>query len=385
MKTFTIMASCAFGLESIVAREVRKLGYEELYIENGKVLFEGDWLAVARCNLWLRCADRVYIRMAVFDAVNYDELFDGVKSVPWEDFLPEDAFMHVTGKSVKSGLKSVSDNQAISKKALVVAMQRRYGTERFSESGSRYRIDVSILKDEVTLALDTSGEGLHRRGYRPAYGEAPLRETLAAALVYLSRWTPDRILADPFCGSGTIAIEGAMIGKNMAPGLHREFAAEKWSYVPAGVWEEARTEARGAVRDEKLTILASDHDKKVFRTAQENAARAGVEEDIVFQKKPVQEFRSRKKFGCIICNPPYGERMGDKEEAGELYREMGKVFQDLDSWSLFILSGHPDFEKFYGKRSGKNRKLYNGTIKTYLYQYLGELPGKKQNDTAAHS
>lgn len=284
MKTFTVMATCAFGIESIVAREIRNLGYPETIIENGRVLFEGDWEAIARCNLWLRCADRVYIRMALFDGMDFDELFDGVRSVRWEEFIPEDAFIHVTGKAVKSKLMSVSDNQAIAKKAIIEAMQRKYKRERFPETGPRYRIDVSILKDEVTLALDTSGAGLHRRGYRPGHGEAPLRETLAAAIIHLSRWTPDRILADPFCGSGTIAIEAAMQGKNIAPGLLREFAAESWKNVPGEVWQNARDEAKEAVVNDPVTILASDYDRKVFKIARENAALAGVEDDILFQK-----------------------------------------------------------------------------------------------------
>ncbi len=376
MKTFTVMATCAFGIESIVAREIRNLGYPETIIENGRVLFEGDWEAIARCNLWLRCADRVYIRMALFDGMDFDELFDGVRSVRWEEFIPEDAFIHVTGKAVKSKLMSVSDNQAIAKKAIIEAMQRKYKRERFPETGPRYRIDVSILKDEVTLALDTSGAGLHRRGYRPGHGEAPLRETLAAAIIHLSRWTPDRILADPFCGSGTIAIEAAMQGKNIAPGLLREFAAESWKNVPGEVWQNARDEAKEAVVNDPVTILASDYDRKVFKIARENAALAGVEDDILFQKKPVQEFSSRKKYGCIICNPPYGERMGGPEEAAQLYLEMGEVFSELETWSFFILSGHPDFEKHFGQKASKNRKLYNGKIKTYLYQYPGPLPNK---------
>ncbi len=374
MKTFTIMARCAFGIESVVARELKGLGIAETWNENGAVIFEGTAKDLARCNLHLRCADRVYIRMALFDAENFDDLFEGVRSLSWEEFLPEDAFIHVTGKAVKSKLMSVSDNQAMTKKAIIEAMKRKYKRERFPESGSRYRIDVSVLKDEVTIALDTSGAGLHRRGYRPAYGGAPLRETLAAAIIHLSRWSPDRILADPLCGSGTIPIEAAMMARNIAPGLLRDFAAEAWPFIPGDVWQAAREEARESVRREPLAILASDHDTRVFRIARENASRAGVEDDILFQKKGLGEFSSRKKYGCIISNPPYGERMGQPEEAAALYREMGQVFSSLDTWSFFFLTGHPDFEKHFGRRAVKNRKLYNGKIKTYLYQYPGPRP-----------
>jgi len=374
MSLFNLAATAAFGLESIVADELRRLGVENISIENGKVNFTGDYGTIIDANLWLRCADRVFIQLAVFRASDWDELFDGTKSVPWENIIPENGMMHVVGKSVKSKLHSVPDCQSIVKKAVVESMKRKYRRDIFPEDGPVYKIEISILNDNATLSIDTSGAGLNRRGYRTLQGEAPLRETLAAALVYLSKWGPGRVLADPFCGSGTIPIEAAMIGRNIAPGLLRSFASETWNEIPSKMWKNRREAAREAMSNRHLEISASDINKDVFRYSVANAEKAGVTDCILFQRKPLLEFSSRKKYGCVICNPPYGERLGEKREAALLYREMGRVFSSLDSWSFFILTASEEFEKDFGKKSDKNRKLYNGKIKTRLYQYYGPLP-----------
>ncbi len=377
MSRHELIATSSFGLESIVAQELRQLGYSGLKIENGKVTFSGDDRDIARCNLRLRCADRLLLKMADFKALDFEELFQGALGIPWETLIPENGKMHVVGKSIRSKLFSVSDCQSIVKKAVVEAMKRRYNRTQFPEDGPVYKIEIALLKDMATITIDTSGAGLHKRGYRQGKGDAPLRETLAAAMIMLSRWDPSRIFADPLCGSGTIAIEAALIGRNIAPGLNRAFAAEEWPGIPKKIWATMREEARGVINDAPLNILASDIDKKVFSKARENAVNAGVADDITFQKKPVDEFSSSKKYGCIICNPPYGERLGDLTQAEKLYRDMGRVFPRLDTWSYFILSAHPDFQKHFGRSEDKNRKLYNGKIKCYLYQYFGPLPGAK--------
>ncbi len=375
MSLYTLIATTSFGIESIAARELQSLGYDDLKLENGRVTFTGDERDIVKCNLWLRCADRLLLKMTEFRALDFEELYQGVLQIPWEKLIPENGKMHVVGKSIKSKLFSVPDCQSITKKAVVEAMKRKYSRSQFPEDGPVYKIEVALLKDTVTITVDTSGAGLHKRGYRQGKGDAPLRETLAAALVLLSRWTPDRIFSDPLCGSGTIAIEAALIGRNIAPGLNRAFAAEEWPSIPKKIWKTLRDEARESIKDSPLSILASDIDKNVFRKARENAANAGVADDITFQKKPVDEFSTKKKYGCIICNPPYGERLGDRKQAEKLYKSMGKAFTRLDTWSYFILSAHPEFQKHFGEISTKNRKLYNGKIKCYLYQYFGPLPG----------
>ncbi len=378
MSIFNLVATTAFGLESIVADELRRLGIDNIASENGRVNFSGDYASIIRTNLWLRCADRVYIKLSEFRASDWDELFDGTKSVRWEDIIPENGMMHVVGRSVKSKLHSVPDCQSIVKKAIIESMKRKYRREKFPEDGPVYKIEISILNDNAILAIDTSGSGLNRRGYRLQQGDAPIKETLAAAMVYLSRWRPERVLADPFCGSGTIPVEAAMIARNIAPGLNREFAAESWKDIPARMWNTLRDEARDAIKNIKPEIFASDMDKNVFRYAVQNAEKAGVGDSIIFQKKPLAEFSSRSRFGCIICNPPYGERISEKREVERIYKEMGMIFSGLDSWSYFILTAREDFEKFFGRKSDKNRKLYNGKIKTHLYQYFGPLPERKK-------
>lgn len=374
MESFTLVAVCAFGLESIVAGELRGLGYSDLKTGDGRVYFKGDERDIARCNLWLRSADRVQIRMGEYDADDFGRLFDGACSIEWERFIPENGRMHVEARSVKSKLSSLPACQSIIKKAVVKAMSRKYRRERFAEDGPLFTIELSLSSDRALLTLDTSGPGLHKRGYRKGKGEAPLRETLAAALVLLSRWDASRPFADPLCGSGTIPIEAALIGANIAPGLGREFAAERWPFISEKVWIEAREEARTSIRRDEFSIYASDIDTDVFRKARGNAAAAGVADRIIFEKKKLEEFSSRKPCGCVVCNPPYGERIGDGDEVAALYRQMGRVFGALESWSVFVLTSHPDFEKYFGRKADKNRKLYNGKIRCYLHQYFGPLP-----------
>ncbi len=374
MTHYELIATCSFGLESIVAEELRSLGFQDLIIENGRVTFKGKEKDIARCNIWLRTADRVLIKMAEFKATDFDELFQGTASIIWEDVIPMNGKMHVTGKTVRSKLASIRDCQSIVKKSIIKAMNRKYHLVQFPETGPLYKIEISLLKDTATITIDTTGQGLHKRGYREEAGEAPLRENLAAALVLLSRWNPDRILADPMCGSGTIPIEAALIGKNIAPGIKRKFISESWQNIPKKIWDEARFDARSKEHNGTFRILASDNDGRMIRKARDNADRAGVGDLIAFQRLPVEQFKSSKKYGCIICNPPYGERIGDSKEVERLFRSMGETFSQLHAWSLFILNAHPEFETFFGTKSNKNRKLYNGNIKCYLYEYFGPLP-----------
>ncbi|MCP4136374.1 MAG: class I SAM-dependent RNA methyltransferase [bacterium] len=378
MSRYNLIATSAFGLESVVAGELKGLGFNDLTTENGRIDFVGDERDIARCNLWLRSADRLLIKMAEFPATDFEELFQGALHVPWENFIPENGKMHVTGKAIKSQLMSVSHCQGIVKKAMVEAMKRKYNRSFFTEDGPVYKVEIALLKDRATLSVDTSGPGLHKRGYRLNRGDAPLRETAAAALILLSKWRPERIFVDPLCGSGTIAIEAALIGRNIAPGINRDFVSETWPLIPKKIWSSVRDEALEAVRDVELQIFASDSDKRVFKKACDNAEAAGVLDDIVFQKKPLEEFSSKKRFGCIVCNPPYGERMSDLKEVEDLYRSMGETFMELEDWSYFILSSHENFQKHFGKKADKNRKLYNGKIKIYLYQYFGPFPPKKK-------
>ncbi|MBE6065739.1 THUMP domain-containing class I SAM-dependent RNA methyltransferase [Clostridium cochlearium] len=373
---YTLIATATFGLEKVVADELRELGYDDLTIENGKVTFQGSEMDIVTCNMWLRTADRVLIKMAEFKAESFEELFQGTLKVEWGDIIPETGFMHVVGKSVKSKLFSVPDCQSITKKAVVESMKRKYNKEVFPENGATYKIEVAILKDIVTLTLDTTGPGLHKRGYREFAGEAPLKETLAAALVLLSKWEPSRILADPFCGSGTIAIEAAMIGKNIAPGINRSFVSEGWDIIPKKLWEDMRKYARNSINDKEFRILASDINGRVLKTARDNAEKAGVADYIAFQRMDMKEFRNKKRYGFIITNPPYGERMGNAKEIENLYKDMGEVFQQLKDWSYFVITSYEDFEKCFGEKSDKNRKLYNGRIKCYYYQYFGAEPEK---------
>lgn len=369
MAYLRLIATSAFGIESVLARELRELGYTNLETENGRVTFSGDLTDAVRCNIHIRTAERILWEVAKFEARDFEELFQGTLSVRWEDFLPQNAKMHVIGKSIKSTLYSVPDCQSIVKKAVVEAMKRKYRKNWFEEDGPLFRIEISLLKDTASLTIDTSGAGLHKRGYRTAGGEAPLRETLAAAIIKLSRWRADRVFADPLCGSGTFPIEAALIAKNIAPGIHRSFAAEEWPFIPKKVWKTAREKARAEIIDINPTIFASDIDAKVFNKARDNAAHAGVAECITFQKKPLSEFSTKKKNGVLIANPPYGERIGDIKEAEKVYHELGSLYEKFEGWEFFILTPHEKFEEHFGRKANKNRKLYNGKIKCYLYYY----------------
>jgi len=378
MSGVDLIATATFGLEALVAQEVKDLGYKNVTVENGKVTFNADLSAICRANLWLRTADRVRLKVGEFKATTFDELFEQTKALPWPDLIPGDAEFPVEGKSVKSTLFSVSDCQAIVKKAVVESMKQRYKQEWFIEQGPLYKIEVALLKDVATLTIDTSGAGLHKRGYRELVSQAPLKETLAAALILLSHWHPDTVLMDPFCGSGTIPIEAALIGQNIAPGMNREFVSESWPSIPRELWRQARKETHDlACYDRSLSIIGTDNDKEVLKIARQNAIEAGVEELIHFQCLPVAEVRSSKKYGKIICNPPYGERLGELRDVERLYREMGQVCSSLDTWSFYILAAHPQFEKLFGRPATKKRKLYNGNIKVDYYQYFGPRPPRQ--------
>lgn len=380
MTKFQLVATAAMGLEAIVAEEVQALGYETR-VENGKVYFEGDELAIARCNLWLRVADRVKIVVDQFSAHTFDQLFEGVKAIEWEKYLPVDAAFPVSGKSVKSKLFSVPDCQAITKKAIVERMKFAYKRLGFlDESGATFKIEISILKDVATLTLDTSGAGLHKRGYRQFQGEAPLKETLAAALVKISKWSPSRPFVDPFCGSGTIALEAAMIGQNIAPGYNREFISEEWPWMKQAIWEQARDEAdQAADYDQELTITGTDIDHKMIAIAQENAIEAGFGDIIAFKQMQAADFTTRLTDGVIVTNPPYGERIGEVEEIEKMLREFGQVMNNYPTWSVYMLSSMEDLEVHYGKKTTKKRKLFNGFIRTDLYQFWGQK--SKREDT----
>lgn len=379
-KPLKLAALSSFGLEAVVADELRELGFSDLYNENGRVHFPGNFADIAKCCINLRCADRVVLTFGSFEAHDFGELFEGVKSLPWEEIIPPDAVMHIVGKSVKSKLHSVPDCQAITKKAMIDAMRRKYRGREFNETGPLYKIEVSMLKDIATFTIDPCGAGLHKRGYRTSGGIAPLRETLAASIIRLSRWNGSRVLADPFCGSGTIAIEAAMAARKIAPGLNRNFSAEDWPQIPEKIWIAAREEARSNIIESDLEIFASDIDFYAVKNAEANAVAAGVDKNIAFQKKPVSEFSSKKKFGCVITNPPYGERLGDKESTEEVYRELAEKLPRLDTWSFFILSSHEEFGKVFGRMPDKNRKLYNGKIKCWLNMYHGPLPPRRKKD-----
>jgi putative N6-adenine-specific DNA methylase len=379
MGKLELIATATFGLEAVVARELKELGYTEQKVENGKVTFWGDEMAICRSNLWLRSADRVLLKMGEFKALTFEELFQQTKALNWPDWIPADANFPVEGKSVRSKLFSVPDCQAIVKKAIVEKMKQKYRQDWFKEQGPRYRIEVALLKDRATLTIDTTGPGLHKRGYRKLSSEAPLKETLAAAMIELSYWNPDRILVDPLCGSGTIPIEAALIGLNIAPGLKRSFVSEEWLRLPQKLWQEARSEAEDLIRkDRELEILGSDMDGEVLSLARYHVEQAGVEDHVKIQKLPVSEFRSRKKYGCIITNPPYGERLGEKAQVEKLYEEMGKVFKPLDTWSFYVLTSYPNFEQLFGRKAERRRKLYNGRIECQYYQYYGPRPPRRE-------
>ncbi len=377
MSKMELIAPCHFGLEAVLKREIIDIGYDIIKVEDGRVFYLGDEEALARGNIFLRSAERILLKVAEFEARTFEELFENTKEIPWEDYLPKDAKFWVTkASSIKSKLFSSSDIQSIVKKAIVERMKQTYHQEWFEESGAAYPIRVFLYKDRVTVALDSSGDSLHKRGYRLLHGKAPLSETLASALILLTPWKKDRILVDPFCGSGTFPIEAALIGTNRAPGMNRRFEAQNWeNLIEEAIWRDAFEEAHDLIDDSvKMDIQGYDIDYKMLKIARENAKLAGVDKHIHFQERPVSELSHPKKYGFIITNPPYGERLEEKKDLPMLYGQIGDVFSKLDTWSKYVLTAYEDAEKYIGKKATKNRKIYNGMMKTYLYQYLGPKP-----------
>ena len=382
MRTFDLLVPCHFGLEAVLKREIYDLGYEITKVEDGRVTFEGDEEAICRANIFLRTAERVMIQVGRFKATTFEELFQGIKNLPWEEYIPEDGkFWVKKASSINSKLFSPSDIQSIAKKAMVERMKQKYHKEWFKEDGAAYPVRIFLLKDEVTVALDTSGDSLHKRGYRTMTSKAPLTETLAASLIMLTPWRKDRILVDPFCGSGTFPIEAAMIAANVAPGMNRDFTAEEWTnLIDRKLWYECVKEAEDMIDTTvKVDIQGYDIDGDVIKAARENAKRAGVEHMIHFQQRAVADLSHPKKYGFIITNPPYGERLEDKADLPELYTQIGQAYQRLDSWSMFLITSYTETEKYIGRKADKNRKIYNGMLKTYFYQFLGSKPPKKRN------
>ena len=380
MRTFTIVLPCHFGLEAVLKREVYDLGYDVDRVEDGRVSFTGDADAVCRANIFLRTAERVLIEAGNFRAVTYDELFEGVRACPWEEFIPEKGRFWVTkANTVNSKLFSPSDIQSVAKKAMVERMKQKYATEWFEETGADYPVRIFINKDQVSVCLDTTGNSLHKRGYRTEAGKAPISETLAAALIMLTPWRDDRILVDPFCGSGTIAIEAAMMAANIAPGMNRSFTAEKWTnFIEKKLWYDAVSDARDMINDDVVTdIEGYDIDPEVIGTAGKNAVRAGVEKLVTFRKRDVSELSHDGEYGFIITNPPYGERLEDKAALPELYGTFGKQYMKLKNWSAYVITSYEDAEKYIGRRADRNRKIYNGMIKAYYYQFMGPRPPKR--------
>ena len=379
MDKITLIASATMGLESIVADEVKALGFTNVKTLNGKVEFDGNIKDIAKANIWIRCADRIYLKMGEFKATSFEELFQGTKKIPWEKLIPIDGEFPVSWiSSVKSKLFSKSDSQAIIKKAIVERLKAVYKVDNFRESGASYKIKVQILNDIVTIQVDTSGEALHKRGYRVKNNEAPIKETLAAALIYLTKWKgEDYPLIDPTCGTGTLAIEAAMIAKNVAPGVNRRFSSEKWSIIPANYWVEVRDEAFTKETDGSgINIFASDIDGEVIKIAKQNAENAGVDDLITFEQKHLVEIYNYTKspYGVIISNPPYGDRLEDKEKVEKIYRLLGDVCRKFKDWSYYVITSYEDFQTQFEMKATKNRKLYNGGIKTYYYQYFGRKP-----------
>lgn len=378
-----LVAPCHFGMEAVLKREILDLGYEISQVEDGRVTFLGDLEAVAYANVFLRTTERILIKVGKIHAETFDELFEGTKALPWEDYIPEDGkFWVAKANSIKSKLFSPSDIQSIMKKAMVERLKTVYHRERFEETGAEYPIRVLILKDEVLIGLDTSGVSLHKRGYRQMTAPAPITETLASALILFTPWKKDRILVDPFCGSGTFPIEAAMLAANMAPGMKRHFLAEKWeNLIPIRHFEDAREEAADLVDlSVETDIQGYDIDGEIIKAARANARMAGVEQLIHFQQRPVSELSHPKKYGFVITNPPYGERLEEKKNLPALYKEMGDAFRRLDSWSEYVITAYEDAEKYIGRKADKNRKIYNGMMKTYFYQFLGPRPPKRKQE-----
>ena len=381
MEKLEWIAPCHFGLESVLKREIQDLGYEITQVEDGRVTFRGCMDAACRANIFLRTAERILLKAGCFTAVTFEELFQKTKEIPWERYIPENGqFWVAKAASVKSRLFSPSDIQSIMKKAMVERMKSCYHIQWFPEDGAAYPVRVFLMKDVVTVGIDTTGVSLHKRGYRPAAGKAPIAENLAAALIMLTPWKKDRILVDPFCGSGTIPIEAAMMAANIAPGMNRDFTAEQWTnLVERKYWYDAIDEAHDQINtDIDTDIQGYDIDGDVLKTARKNAADAGVDHLIHFQRREVSQLRHPGKYGFIITNPPYGERLEEKEALPELYREFGESFRKLDTWSAYMITSYEDAERYFGRKADRNRKIYNGMLRTYFYQFTGPRPPKQK-------
>ena len=384
MKTYELIAPCHFGLEAVLKKEILDLGYEISQVEDGRVTFIGDDEAVCRANIFLRTAERVLLKAGCFKAETFEELFQGTRAIPWEEYIPEDGkFWVAKASSIKSKLFSPSDIQSIMKKAMVERLKKHYGVTWFPENGASYPLRVFLYKDMVTVGIDTSGDSLHKRGYRTLTSKAPITETLAAALIMLTPWNRDRILVDPFCGSGTFPIEAAMLAANMAPGMNRSFLSEEWrNLIKRKCWYEAMDEANELVdTDIKVDIQGYDIDGDIVKAARSNAESAGVADMIHFQQRPVSALSHPKKYGFILTNPSYGERIEDKSNLPALYREIGERYAALDAWSMYLITSYEDAEKYIGRKADKNRKIYNGMMKTYFYQFMGPKPSRRSQES----
>lgn len=384
-KQMELIAPCHFGLEAVLKREIIDLGYEISEVEDGRVSFYGDAEAICRANIFLRTAERILLKMGQFQARTFEELFQNTKKIPWEEYIPEDGnFQVVKAASVKSKLFSVPDIQSIMKKAMVERLKECYHTDWFQADGAYYPVRVFLKKDVVTVGLDTTGVALHKRGYRPKSGKAPISETLAAALIMLTPWKEDRILVDPFCGSGTFVIEAAMMAANIAPGMNRSFISEEWEKViPKKLWYDAFDEAHEEVNTEiKTDIQGYDIDGEVLKVARKNAKEAGVDHLIHFQQREVKDLSHPKPYGFVITNPPYGERLEEKEALPALYKQFGESFQGLKDWSAYVITSYEEAERYFGRKADKNRKIYNGMLKTYFYQFQGPRPPKRNGNQA---
>jgi putative N6-adenine-specific DNA methylase len=384
MKMIELIAPCHFGLEAVLKREIIDLGYEISEVEDGRVTFYGDAEAVCRANIFLRTAERILIKVGSFKAVTFEELFDKTKALPWEDYIPKNGkFWVAKAASIKSKLFSPSDIQSIMKKAMVRRLQERYHLEWFPEDGASYPVRVFLMKDIVTVGIDATGISLHKRGYREVSGKAPITETLAAALIMLTPWKKDRIFVDPFCGSGTFPIEAAMMAANIAPGMNRSFISEEWTnLIPKKLWYDTIDEANDLVQDDiEVDIQGYDADGSVIKIARRNAEEAGVGHLIHFQEREVKDLRHPKKYGFIVTNPPYGERLEDKSTLPAIYQAFGESYRKLDSWSAYMITSYEEAERYFGRKADKNRKIYNGMLKTYFYQYMGPKPPRKPKNS----
>ncbi|HYF95954.1 MAG TPA: class I SAM-dependent RNA methyltransferase [Symbiobacteriaceae bacterium] len=373
MASVELIATAPMGLEALVAKEVKDLGYIDVTVDNGAVTFQADEAAICRANLWLRTADRVLVKLGEFPATTFEELFQGTRALPWDEWIPANGNFHINGRSHKSQLSSVPASQGVVEKAIVERLKQKHRLEWFPKTGALYSIEVSLLKDVAMLTMDTTGPGLHKRGYRKLTAEAPIKETLAAALIELARWHPERPFWDPMCGSGTIPIEAALIGHNIAPGIHRQFSADGWERIGPELWQAARDEALDlADYDKQLEIIATDVNTEVLELATYHLKRAGLTKSVTLRRQPLKDLKTESKYGYLITNPPYGERLGEREEVERLYRELGRVCKGLPEWSVFVITAHKGFERYFGRGADKKRKLYNGRIECDLYQYHGK-------------